>query len=112
MASKNQTWVLGRDVVGKKVAAGLTRKVYTYCDELMTIVNLFESNVTVDAHSHPNTQTVYILEGKFKLTIDNESKILEKGDSALVLSNIVHGITCMEKGALIETFTPMREELI
>jgi len=112
MVNKNQKWVLGREVEGREVAAGLTRKMHTYCDELMTIVNMFELNVTVDPHSHPNTQTVYILEGKFKFTIDNESKILEKGDSLLVLGNVVHGCTCIEKGSLIETFTPMREELI
>ena len=112
MINKNKKWMLSREAEEKEVAPGLRRKILVYCDELMTVVNIFEANATVDLHSHPNAQVAYILDGKFKFTIGDEEKIVEKGDSLLVQSDIKHSCVCLEKGSLIETFTPMREELL
>jgi quercetin dioxygenase-like cupin family protein len=54
----------------------------------------------------------HIAEGKFEVTIDDEKKILEKGDSFYIPSNVMHGVVCLESGLLIDVFSPVREDFL
>ena len=54
----------------------------------------------VPLHNHNHSQVTHISEGKFEVTIDGETKILKKGDSFYIPSNITHGVACIEKECL------------
>ena len=111
-AQKNQKWVCSQEISATDAAPGLKRKVLAYCDEIMCVENHFEKGAVGALHSHPHTQITYVAEGRFEFTIGNETRTVSKGDTMLKQNNIEHGCVCVEKGILVDFFTPMREDFI
>ena len=112
LTQKDQMWAINKDVEKINAAAGVERKILAYCDELMCVENHFEKGVSGALHSHPHTQITYVAEGSFEFTIGNETRVVNKGDAMLKKDGIKHGCVCLEKGILVDFFTPMREDLI
>ena len=63
-------------------------------------------------HKHEHLQITYIAEGSFEFTIGGETKIVNKGDSVYMPSNVEHGVTCLEEGKLVDVFNPMRQDFL
>ena len=53
-----------------------------------------------------------MLSGKFRYSIEDEAVEMNPGDSITVPSGLPHGTVCLEKGVLLDTFTPMREDFL
>jgi len=109
---KNQQWVFFKDIESKAPAPGVIRKVLAYCDELMCVRNEFEKGAIGAIHSHPHTQITYVAEGRFRFTIEDEVREVGKGDTLCKRDGVKHGCECLEKGVLVDFFTPMREDFI
>jgi quercetin dioxygenase-like cupin family protein len=109
---KNQKWVFQKDIEGEQVAEGVVRRVMAYCDGMMCVENQFEKGGIGSMHNHPHTQITYVASGKFEFTIGDEKKIVETGDTLLKQDGIMHGCVCLEKGILVDIFTPMREDFV
>ncbi|AIC30345.1 cupin 2 domain-containing protein (plasmid) [Rhizobium etli bv. mimosae str. IE4771] len=91
---------------------GVTRRIMTYLPEMMMVEVAFESGAVGAAHSHPHIQASYVAEGSFEVTIDGRTEVLRLGGSFIVPPNLVHGVKALEKGRLIDTFTPHRAEFL
>ena len=109
---KDEQWVFFKDIEGEAAAPGVVRKVLAYCDELMCVVNEFEEGAIGSIHSHPHTQITYVAEGRFRFTIGDEEKEVGRGDSLCKQNEVKHGCVCLEKGVLLDFFTPMRKDFI
>ena len=105
-------FVLNSDVELKELGGGVSRKVLAYSEELMSVEVRFEKGAVGAMHTHPHTQISYVLEGKFEATIDGETMIIAKGDTYVTPPNAPHGVTCLEAGALLDIFTPMRKDFV
>ena len=92
------------------LGGGTTRRVLAWNDQLMTVEVAFETGAVGTEHTHPHTQCSYVLSGRFSYTGEGESTILEPGDSIVVPGSLVHGTVCLEKGVLLDVFTPARED--
>jgi quercetin dioxygenase-like cupin family protein len=112
MNHKDEVWVFDNDIKGETTAPGVTRKVLAYCGELMCVSNEFEVGAVGAVHSHPHTQITYVAEGRFLFTVGNVAKEVGKGDSLCKQNGVKHGCVCLEKGLLLDFFTPMREDFI
>lgn len=112
MVEKGQRWVFHEDTLAQNCAEGVIRRVLAYSGELMCVENTFEEGAIGSLHSHPHTQITYVVEGVFEFTIDGETKIVRKGDSMLKTDGVIHGCKCLEKGILLDIFTPMREDFV
>lgn len=91
---------------------GVTRRILTYTDEMMMCEMSFEKGAKGKAHSHEHLQMTYIVDGKFEFMVDDEIKVVEKGDSVCMSSKAVHGVTCLEKGRIVDIFNPMRKDFL
>ena len=109
---KEQRWVFEKDVDSSSPGEGVTRKILAYGDEAMCVAHHFEEGAIGALHQHPHTQITYVADGAFEFEIDGEKKIVRKGDTMFKPPNILHGAVCLEKGTLIDFFTPMREDFI
>ena len=94
------------------LGAGVSRKILAYNDEIMSVEVRFEKGAIGAMHTHPHSQISYVLEGKFEATIDGEVRIIEKGDTYYTKPNAPHGVVCLEKGMLLDIFTPMRADFL
>ena len=104
---------------GKKTSLGYTEvipgiKVKTICygkDTLMTEFVL-EKNAQLTEHQHEHEQTGYLVSGKIRLFIGEDSKELHPGDSWNIASNIKHKADIIEDSVAIEVFSPCREDYL
>lgn len=91
---------------------GNRRRVVCFTDELMMVEFAFEKGGEGWMHSHPHVQSSYVAEGVFEVTIDGRTEMLEAGDSFIVPSGLQHGVRALEKGRLIDCFTPHRADFL
>ena len=107
-----QRWVFDSDADISSPADGVTRKILAFCSEAMCVAHCFKQGAVGALHNHPQTQITYVAEGVFEFEIDGEVKTVNKGDTMLKQDGVVHGCKCLEKGVLIDFFTPMSDDFI
>lgn len=90
----------------------IQRQIVGFDDKVMMVNVRFEKGGVGALHNHPHTQVTHISEGKFEVTIGDETTVLEKGDSFYIPSDVMHGVVCLEEGMLVDVFSPMREDFI
>lgn len=91
---------------------GVTRRVLSENESLMTVEFAFQKDGVGDLHNHPHVQSTFVKSGVFMFSVDGEEMRLEAGDSIIIPSNAVHGCTAIEDGVLIDTFTPRRDDFL
>lgn len=99
-------------VAWEDLGDGVKRKIMAYDDHLMLVKIAFQQDAIGTIHNHVHSQITYVVSGVFEVTIDDEKKILQKGDVFRVPSGDNHGVRCMEEGILIDVFSPMREDFV
>ena len=95
-----------------ELGGGMTRRILAHNPQLMAVEVGFETGAVGAMHSHPHTQCSYVLSGRFRYTVEDESAELLPGDSIVVPGGLMHGTECLEAGALLDIFTPMREDFV
>ena len=105
-------FVKNEDMSLSDLGGGVSRKVLAYDKNLMSVEVRFEKGAIGAMHTHPHTQISYVLAGKFEANIDGEIKVIEKGDTYITAPDAPHGVTCLEAGALLDIFTPMRDDFV
>lgn len=105
-------YTLPDNIVWTEVAPGNRRAVLSHRPEMMLVAFSFEPGAIGALHSHPQTQVSYVAEGAFDVTIDGVTTRLDAGSSFIVAPNLVHGVVALERGLLIDTFTPRRDDFL
>ena len=105
-------FIKNEDVALTELGGGVSRKILAYDKNLMSVEVRFEKGAVGAPHTHPHEQISYVLAGKFEATIDGETKIITKGDTYYTKPDVVHGVVCLEAGALLDIFTPMRKDFL
>ncbi len=105
-------FIENKDVAWETVGEGLRRKIMSYDDRVMMVKVDFKKGAIGTLHQHYHTQISHVESGVFEVEINGEKKILKAGDAFYIPPNIIHGAVCLEKGMLIDIFSPMREDFI
>lgn len=91
---------------------GSRRRIRSYDSELMAVEVEFEAGGTGAPHTHPHTQLTYCLRGEFEFTLNGRTYLLRPGDTLLFPAGAEHGCTALSDGALLDVFTPAREDFL
>lgn len=110
--SNNGSFVVSEDVTWQTIDKGVQRKILSYNKNLMLVHVRFEKGGVGKLHHHFHRQVSFIESGSFEVSINNNKKVLKQGDSYMVEPDEVHGVIALEDGAIIDIFTPAREEFI
>ena len=94
------------------VAPGMKRKIMSYDGRVMLVKVAFEKGAVGILHQHHHSQIAYVAGGKFEVEIDSKKQILQQGDVFYITPHLIHGCVCLEKGMLIDVFSPMREDFL
>lgn len=101
-----------QDAVVQDGGKGVTRKVLSHSENLMVCeISLAEGSV-IAAHAHPHEQITYIISGKCRYTVGEETKEVGTGDSVLIPGNVPHSIVILEDMKVIDVFSPAREDFL
>lgn len=91
---------------------GVRRKILNVGSQIMMMEVHFEAGAVGYDHSHPHEQMSYCLKGKIEFRINGQTQVLLPGDTIRIPSGAVHGVTALEPSALLDAFTPVREDLL
>jgi len=93
--------------------SGVKRCILNANEGLMMMEVRFAKGAEGYAHQHPHQQMSYCLRGSFTFTINNEQITVIQGQSINIPSNATHGVIALEEdSALLDVFTPIREDLL
>jgi len=112
MPDNHDMQIKADEIEWTEIDGGLKRKILGYNDNLMMVKILFPKGSIGYEHSHPHTQSTFVAEGVFEVTIDGKTETLKKGDTFFVQPNLKHGVKNIEEGILIDVFTPKREDFL
>lgn len=62
------------------------------------------------AHQHPHEQIAYLISGRVRFVVGEETRLLEPGMAALIPGNVPHQATVLEDSVLLDVFSPVRED--
>lgn len=91
---------------------GIARQVLSDAPELMVVRFGFEAGAEGPIHSHPHVQATYVASGRFRFSLAGEVFEVGPGDSFVIPGGAPHGCTCLERGELIDSFTPRRDDFL
>jgi quercetin dioxygenase-like cupin family protein len=106
----SQGYILDKNIEWESISDGIRRKILGFDEHLMMTLVEFKKNARGTVHVHPHRQITYIIYGSFEVQIENEKKILSKGDSFFISPSLVHGVIALEDALLVEVFSPLRED--
>lgn len=110
MESKH--FMIGSETPVQDLGEGVSRQILGYNDQLMMVKVIFKKGAIGTVHAHVHSQTTYCPEGSFEFTIGAESKVIKAGDAVYIPSGVLHGVVCLQEGALIDTFNPVRQDFL
>ena len=109
---KNRTMLPHEEAALEQAGEGVIRRVLAYSDDAMCVENTFETGAVGALHSHPHTQITYVVSGRYRFTVGEETYEVKAGDTLVKRDGIVHGCVCLEAGVMLDFFTPMREDFV
>lgn len=100
--------------IGQWEAAGpgVKRKIFPPGAALMMMEVHFEAGAEGYEHSHPHEQVTYCLKGSFEFRIEGVPRRLNAGETINVPGGAKHSVVALEAGALLDCFTPLRDDLL
>lgn len=69
-----------------------------------------EEGAIMPEHAHRHEQVAHVLKGKFELTVDGQTEMLEPGRVAVIPPHIKHGGRAVTTCELLDVFNPERED--
>lgn len=109
---KDVVWVPHAEIEPEVCGKGVKRRILAYSKDAMCVENTFETGGVGAMHCHPHTQVTYIVSGRYRFTIGDETREVGPGDTLLKQDGVMHGCVCLEAGILLDFFTPMREDFV
>ena len=103
---------MGDEVAWETVGEGVRRQIMGYDDKIMLVNVEFDKGGIGPMHQHYHSQVTYVISGQFDLTIGDETRRMKGGDAFYIPPNVLHGAICVEKGILIDVFSPIREDFM
>jgi quercetin dioxygenase-like cupin family protein len=94
------------------VLPGIKLKTLVYGEKTLFSEFRMEANSMLPRHSHSHEQTGYLVKGKIRLSIGQETFEVEPGDSWCIPGNTDHSAEILENSVAIEVFSPVREEYL
>ncbi len=108
----SKEFIMGDEVAWETVGEGVRRQIMGYDDKIMLVNVEFDKGGIGPMHQHYHSQVTYVISGQFDLTIGDETKRMKGGDAFYIPPNVMHGAICVEKGVLIDVFSPIREDFM
>ena len=107
-----QVWVAHNNVLAEEMPTWKARRILAHGEQVMMVENEFVPGDMAPEHSHPHAQITYVIEGALEVTVDGETRMLQKGDSVFIKPYAVHRAIGVEDTLIIDIFAPMREDFL
>jgi quercetin dioxygenase-like cupin family protein len=96
----------------KEVLKGIDRKTLVYGERTLFTEFRLKKGSNLPGHSHPHEQTGYLVSGKMRLTIRDETYDVDPGDGWCIPGGTAHSAQILKDSVAIEVFSPVREDYL
>jgi quercetin dioxygenase-like cupin family protein len=96
----------------KQALKGIRMKTLVYGDKTLFTEFRLEKDNLLPEHSHPQEQTGYLVSGRIRLSIGEETYDVKPGDSWCIPGNVEHQAEILEDSVAIEVFSPVRKDYL
>jgi len=105
MMSENQgVWI--------QMVPGVRRQTIAVGEKLMQMIVELKKGSILPVHQHVHEQVAAVVSGRIRFTIDGKPLDMKAGESVMLASNIPHGVEVLEDAVVLDTFSPVREDLL
>lgn len=94
------------------VLPGIRRKTLSYGEKTLLCEFRLQAGFPLPAHDHPHEQTGYLVSGRLRLTVGDETREVLAGGSWAIPGGVSHGAEVLEDAVAIEVFSPVREDYV
>jgi quercetin dioxygenase-like cupin family protein len=96
----------------EETGPGVRRTLVAYNDDLMLVKVAFETGAVGALHQHVHSQISYVESGEFEVTVGDNTRVLQAGDSFYAAPNVPHGVVARQAGVLLDSFSPIRLDFL
>ncbi len=96
----------------KMLAEGVRMKTLVHGEKTHLCEFRIKKGSRVPEHSHPHEQTGYLVSGRLKFILADETLEAGPGDSWCVTGDIVHRAEVLEDSVMVEVFSPLRQDYL
>ena len=96
----------------KQILPGIKIKTLVYGDKSLISEFRMQQGSSLPIHNHPQEQTGYLISGRIRLTIGEDTFEVEPGDSWSVPGNVRHQAVILSDTVAVEVFSPVREDYL
>jgi len=96
----------------KQALDGIKLKTLVYGDKTLFAEFHLEKGSQLPRHAHPHEQTGYLISGRIRLSIGEDTFEVEPGDSWCIPGHVEHQAEILENSVAIEVFSPVREDYL
>ena len=96
----------------KQILPGIKLKTLVFGEKSLLSEFRMEQGSQLPWHAHPQEQTGYLLSGRIRLSIGEETIEVEPGDSWNVPGDVRHRAEILADTVAIEVFSPVREDYL
>lgn len=100
------------EIQATPMVEGVFRKVLSHSENLMVCEITLEQGSVIAAHAHPHEQITYVISGKCRYTVGEETREVSAGDSVLIPGDVMHSIVVLETMKVIDAFNPARKDFL
>jgi len=94
------------------ILPGIKIKTLVHGEKTLMTKFIMESGSILPKHSHPYEQTGYLISGKIRLSMGEDTFDVNPGDSWCIDSGMAHSAEILEDSSALEIFTPPRADYI
>ncbi len=103
-------FITPRDAHQIEMLPKIHRRTMGITDEAMLCEFFLERDAHVPEHSHMNDQVGYVIYGRLEMTIGDETRICQPGDSYAIPGGVVHQAKALIDCLIIDAFSPPRND--
>jgi unsaturated pyranuronate lyase len=103
-------FVMPDDVEQIEMLDGIHRRTMATTDEAMLCQFFLEAGSDVPRHNHMNDQVGYVVSGQIEMTVGEEVRILNPGNTYAIPGGVYHSAKAIVDSIVIDVFSPPRED--
>lgn len=88
------------------------REILSATGSLMLVKVQLSKGFKGDVDQHLEEQISYIEQGSVEFEVGGVARLLEKGESIYIPSNVEHRVYVLEECTILDVFTPLRKDLL
>jgi quercetin dioxygenase-like cupin family protein len=100
-----------QSIPAKEVAPGFFSKLIHTQNNTINFIEV-KAGCALPLHQHVHEQCSFVIEGKFEMTVGDDTRILDAGLFATIPSNMLHGGKALTDCKLIDIFSPVRQDYV